>query len=366
MAMPDPEETPEPDRLAGAPHPRETARLFGQEGAEATVSRALASGRMHHAWLIRGPKGIGKATLAYRFVRALIAGERRLDAPPDCPVARRMRARSEPRLRVLRRELNPQTGRPRTRVVIDDVRAARHFLALSAPDGGARAVIVDSADEMTVEAANAFLKVLEEPPERTVMLLVSHAPAGLLPTIRSRCRTLDLAPLAADDLAFALDQAGLAVAPGEAGALGALAGGSVRRAMELAEGDGLALYARLVELLAGPSVDRTGLLALADRATGKGRETVYPLLFSLTATLLARLARAGALGPPAPEAAPGEAALAARVAPDAPQARLWAEAAARASATAAHAQAVNLDPGQTILDIWLDLDMTLGRATSRP
>jgi DNA polymerase-3 subunit delta' len=365
MTAADAQEAPAPDRLPGAPHPAETARLHGQGRAERTFLSVCGQGRLHHAWMLRGPQGIGKATLAYRIARAVITeggAPAALDRPEDCPVGRRIRAGSEPRLRVLRRTPDEKTGKLRTRIVIDDVRGLKKSLAYSMPDGGWRAVIVDAADEMTREAANALLKTLEEPPPRTLILLVAHAPGGLLPTIRSRCRMLGLDPLGAADLAAALAGAGAEIEPAEAPVLAELAGGSVGRALGLLEADGLARYGEIVALLSGGRVDRAGLAALADLAAGRGRETVFPLLTDLALILLARLARAGALGPPAVEAAPGEAQLMARVADTPRQARFWAEAASRLAAVARHARAVNLDPGQAILDIFLELDETLGRA----
>ena len=181
-------EPPEPDRVPDHPHPRETRRLFGQEDAEQDFLAAWSEDRLHHAWLLRGPRGIGKATLAYRIARALIADgtgaglPMTLDPPEGCPFATRIHAQSEPRLAVLRRGVNEKTGRLRSQIAVDDVRAVRRFLSLSAADGGWSAVIIDAADEMNNSAANALLKVLEEPPARTALLLVSHSPAALLPT----------------------------------------------------------------------------------------------------------------------------------------------------------------------------------------
>jgi len=365
--MAEADESPAPDAIPGYPHPRETRALFGQGAAEAGFLAARRAGRLHHGWLLRGPAGIGKATLAYRIARAAIAGPggtapETLDPPPDCPVAARIRAGSEPRLAVLRRSVNPRTGRMRTQIAVEEVRDLRRFLGLSAPDAGWRAVIVDPADEMTTAAANALLKLLEEPPERTLLLLVSHAPGGLLATIRSRCRSLDLEPLGAADLAAALDQAGAPVAAGEATALTALAGGSVGRALRLVASDGVALYARIVGLMGPGGIDRAGLTALAETAAGREGAEQGALIGDLAVILLGRLARAAATGAAPPEAAPGEAALITRVAQDPARARLWAETAARVTATLGHARAVNLDPAQTIIDIFLELDATLGRA----
>ncbi len=381
--MSDANDQPEPDRVPGHPHPRETRRLFGQEAAEQGFLGAWAEDRLHHAWLLRGPRGIGKATLAYRIARALIAdgpgptqadGEQAgglfgsgvpttLDPPEGCPVAARIRARSEPCLAVLRRTVNEKTGRLRGQIVIDDVRAVRRFLWLSAADGGWRAVIVDAADDMNRSAANALLKVLEEPPARTALLLVAHSPAALLPTIRSRCRTLDLRPLGPAELAAAMAQAEAPVAAQEAGPLALIAGGSVGEALRLTAGGGVALYGRLVTLLGGgKGVERSGMMELAESVAGRGAEALYELVARLTLTLIGRLARHAATGSSEAEAGPGEAALMAAVARNRAQAALWAEAAGRVAAATSHARAVNLDPGQTIIDTFLDLDATLARA----
>ena len=365
--MSDDAPAPEPDRVAGYPHPRETGALYGQEAAERAFLAAWAEGRLHHGWLVRGPRGVGKATLAYRIARALIATGRdgvpaSLDAPAEGPVAARIRAQAEPRLRVLRRSVNPDTGRLRTQIAVDDVREVRRFLRLSMPDGGWRAVIVDPADELNASAANALLKVLEEPPPETALILVCHAPGRLLPTIRSRCRSLELRPLGPDALGRALRSAGVEVDVAEAATLSVLAGGSVGEALRVAAGGGAALYARIVAALGeGRRVDRGEMTALADQASGRGAADVFELTGRLVLVLLGRLARRAATGEDG-EAAPGEAALMRAVAQVPAQAALWAEAAARVGAALSHARAVNLDPGLTIIDTFLDLDATLARA----
>jgi len=191
----------EADRAPGAPHPRETAVLIGQEAAEREFLEARGAGRLHHAWLISGPRGVGKATLAWRIARFLLTTPVTADGRPDAsappasldsdwnaPVARRVLALSEPRLFLLRRPWDAKAERLRQEITVDEVRKLRSFFGLSVADGGRRVVIVDAADEMNVNAANALLKLLEEPPANTVILLVSHQPSRLLPTIRSRCR----------------------------------------------------------------------------------------------------------------------------------------------------------------------------------
>ncbi|HRO15195.1 MAG TPA: DNA polymerase III subunit delta', partial [Paracoccus sp. (in: a-proteobacteria)] len=190
----------ESDRVPGAPHPRETPRVIGQDAAIAAFSAAAASGRLHHGWLLTGPRGTGKATLAWAIARWLLAGADTpdLSVPPDNPVARRVLALSEPRLHLVRRGTDDKTGRLRAEITVDDIRRLLSFFHLSAAEGGRRVAIIDAADDMNTAAANAVLKMLEEPPRDAVLLLIAHQPARLLPTIRSRCRRLALRPLTDD------------------------------------------------------------------------------------------------------------------------------------------------------------------------
>ncbi len=364
---------PAPDRIPGAPHPRETERLFGQEAAEATFLAAFNAERLHHGWLLCGPRGVGKATLAWRIARFLLAAPRTgadglfgappppqtLDIDPDHPVARRLRAGSDPGLAVITRSVNEKTGRLRDEIVVDDIRRLTPFFGLSTADGGRRVVIVDCADEMNANAANALLKMLEEPPANATLLLVSHQPSGLLPTVRSRCRTLTLRPLSPDHMRAALEQAG-APLPEDPAALAALAAGSVGDALRLLDQGGLRLYAELVEILASlPRLDRARAQALADSAAQRGAAERFGLILDLIDIALARLARTGATGtPPAPEAAPGEAKMLVRLSPDPAQARAWAELAATVSARTRHGRAVNLDPAALVLDTIFRLQQT--------
>lgn len=360
------ETAPGADRVEGAPHPRETPRLIGQGAAEAAFLDAFNSGRMHHGWLLTGPRGVGKATLAWRIARFLLAtpdaeaggglfgdappAPDRLDVSPEHPVARRLLAGSDPGLYHITRTVNEKTGRLRDRILAEDVRRLNQFLHMSSADGGRRVVIIDAADEMNTQAANALLKMLEEPPARTTLLLVSHQPAGLLPTIRSRCRDLRLVPLAADDMAEALAQAG--VEPGDnPQGIAELSGGSVGEAVRLVRLDGLKLYGALIEIAASlPRLDRARAQSLANAAATRGAEDKLDLLFALTDLLLARLARTGAMGQPPPEAVPGEAEVLLRLAPGLPKARAWASAAQEIGARARHGRAVNLDPAALVLD----------------
>lgn len=357
------DDAPQPDRLDGAPHPRDTVRLFGQEPAEAAFLGAFNAGKLHHAWLLTGPRGVGKATLAWRIARFLLATPEddggmfaapapdTLDISPDHPVARRIASGGEGALRVVIRTVNPDTKRMRKQIVVDDIRGLNGFFQMSAADGGRRVVIIDDADEMNINAANALLKMLEEPPERATLLLLSHQPSSLLPTIRSRCRTLRLGTLSADHMSQALAAADVEI-NGDPMALAALSGGSVGGAMRLSLLGGLQIYTELLALAATlPQMDRARALKLSEAAAQRGAEEKLLLLFTLIDLLLARLARTGATGaPPTDHASPNESALLMRLSPTPYQGRKWADLAQEVSARAQHGIAVNLDPAALVLD----------------
>ncbi len=360
------DELPEADRAEGAPHPRHTARLYGQEAAEATFLDAMTQGRRHHAWLLTGPRGIGKATLAWRMARFLRteetdgpglfgdAGAPTLDVVKDHPVARRMAALADPGTLLIRRAWDADRKRLKAQITVDEVRKLNSFFGLSATDGGSRVVIVDSADEMNPSAANALLKVLEEPPARAVLILVSHQPARLLPTIRSRCRVLRLAPLGPDDLAAALSQAEIEVP--DPVSLNELAGGSAGDALRLVTGDGLSVYAEIVKLLAqAPNIDRQAARRFAEAAAARGAEARMELSLRLLDRALVRTARSAALHPPIAEAAPGEGEMLAKLSAAASGQR-WAELQQSLSARLGHGMAVNVDASSLIMDALLQIN----------
>jgi len=374
------EDLPEPDRIAGAPHPRDTHRLFGHEAAEADVLRAFISGRMHHGWLITGPKGVGKATLAWRIARFLLTTPEddggglfgappppeTLDVDPENPVVRRMAQLTEPRLFLLRRGPNDKETALSADIRVDEVRKMKSFFTLSAADGGRRVAIIDAADEMATSGANALLKLLEEPPPRVTFMVIAHQPHRLLPTIRSRCRELRLSPLGPQNLSRALEQVGGAVDPDDVQALGELAGGSVGEAFRLANLEGLKLYQALVSLLGTlPRLDRTRALAIAETAVGKGAEDRFDLIVTLLDLFLARLARAGVTRQLPPEAARGESDLIQRLAPDEGSARGWADVAQHLSLRARRGKAVNLDPAALLMDSFLKLDEAAAQLAQR-
>jgi len=215
---------------------------------------------------------------------------------------------------------------------------------------------------MNNTAANALLKVLEEPPKKSVLLLVAHQPALLPATIRSRCRELRCVPLEQRKLGAAMECAGFPPEEDNT-ALAELASGSVGEAIRLASNDGLALYTEIITLIgSAPRMNRGKIIALGDRCTGKAGAERYDTTARLTLLALARIARQGASGDTAPEACKNEAQIITGLACNPAQARIWAEQSQMLGARIAHARAVNLDPAQVILDTFLSIDAAARRA----
>lgn len=263
------------DRLIGAPHPRETRELFGQARAEAQFLAAYRSGRMPHAWLITGPEGVGKASFAWRAARfifahpdpqsPLVKTAETLATDPANPSTRKVQALSHPDLLFLRREMRHDSKAVPTEIRVDQVRKAPSFFGSTAGSGGWRVAIIDSMDELNRSGANALLKLIEEPPPRSLILMISSTPGRLLPTIRSRCRVLRLAPLSEVDLVSALVQARPEVSEANAKKAARHAEGSVRMGLSFLDPDRLSIIEHVEATLLGlPDLDENALLQMAN------------------------------------------------------------------------------------------------------
>ena len=365
----------------GPPGPRENPDLLGHEGAERALLDSYRSGRLAHAWLICGPPGIGKATLAFRFARFLLAqgaaapgglfGESVQPTPPESlfvdpadPVFHRVASGGHADLlTVERRMADGDRGRRRTEIVVDDVRGIGGFFAMTSAEGGWRVVIIDSADEMNRNATNAVLKVLEEPPPRGLLLLVSHAPGRLLPTVRSRCRRLVLKPLPTETVAALLTGHAPDLPAADAAALAALSEGSIGRALVLAEEGGLDLYRDLMGLLEGlPRLDIPALHKPADRLARADGEAAYRTVAELLRAWLARLIRSAAGAGEAAGDGPfaREGALTRRLGTAASLDR-WLEVWEKISRLLARAEGANLDRKQVVLNALLAIEDAVRR-----
>ncbi len=290
------------DDIDEAPHPRATAVLFGHQAAEAKLLAAYRSGRVPHAFLIAGPQGIGKATLAYRMARFVLAhpdpGARDVAAAnslfvdPKNPVARRIAAQAQPDLLVIERTLNDK-GVLHKQIQVEDIRKTVGFFGSTAGEGGWRVAIVDAVDDLNRSGANALLKVLEEPPQRALLLLVSHSAARVPATLRSRCRILTLRPLGAADVAAAVAAAtGTAADDAKLTAAAAAADGSVARALAFLDEDALELRQHALDLLDRlPALDSKALHALGEALAGTDPQPLAAFVDTVNVWLSQRLTR---------------------------------------------------------------------------
>lgn len=291
--------------------PRNSAELFGHAEAENAFLSAYQGGRLHHAWLISGPRGVGKATFAYRIARFLLAnppvasteslfGD--LLGPPDHPqdlvippshsVFQHIAAGSHPDFLLVERSVNDK-GVLRSEIVVDDVRKLVSFFSRTSSEGGWRVAVVDSADEMNRNAANALLKVLEEPPANAIIILLAHAPGRVLPTILSRCRRLVLRPLEESAVGAFLALRCPEISADDQRLFIRLAEGAPGLALRLADGNGLAIYRKLLEFLGSlPQTSPKQVLEIADMVSGKGNDENYAMFGLLLVGILGRVARA--------------------------------------------------------------------------
>ncbi len=332
--------------LEGAIAPQSNPHLFGHRDAEDFLARFYRSGRSHHAILIEGPEGIGKATLAFRFANHVLSHpdpERAPDhlADPDLqsPVSRQIASGASHNLLHLSRPVDEKTGKAKTAITVDEVRRAGHFFSQTSGTGNWRIVIIDPADDLNRNAANAILKILEEPPKRSLFLVLSHAPGKLLPTIRSRCLPLKLSPLDPHDVSRALTALGLAPDGGRTSEeILALANGSVSQALKLANYGGTEIIAAFDEVLksSGPAA-RRAMHRLSDVLSGKDNDVIFGFFLDHLGEHLVDRARTAALA--------GDLSAADRAS------RLSSEIGERINIS----QAYNLDRKQTILSLLEDV-----------
>jgi DNA polymerase-3 subunit delta' len=363
-----------------APPPRANLDLVGHEAAERTVLDAWNAGRMPHAWLITGPRGIGKATFAFRVARFVLAQDgagqgadagpglfgddlppaapETLALAPDHPVVARVASGGHADLRVLEPNMpHPDHGRPSRQIVVGHVRKAVQFTTLTSAEEGWRVILVDPADALNANAQNAILKSLEEPPANVLFLLVCNAPGRLLPTIRSRCRRVALAPLAPDALDALLARYRPDIATDDRHALARLTEGSIGDALALADSGGLDLYRKVIKLLESlDDPDIQEIHALGDTIARGGQQAAdhFTTLRELIGNWLARLVIAGARAEAPPEIVAGEGRISAHFLARAPLEQ-WLEVWENVTSLMARADGANLDRKQTIVSAFLTM-----------
>ncbi|MDE0800954.1 MAG: DNA polymerase III subunit delta' [Rhodospirillaceae bacterium] len=355
------------------PLARDNPYFSGHNEAERTFLDAWTSGRLAHAWLICGPRGIGKATLAYRMARFALSqpndadqgGGLFGDPTPESdtlqmsgehPVFRRVSAQGHGDFRAIERAwADTKQSKRKASISVSEVRGIGSFLRLTPAEGGWRVVVIDAADEMNHNAENAVLKVLEEPPQKALIFLVSHNPARLLPTVRSRCRRLDLSPLPTQTVSTLLTRYRPDFSSSETGPLSVLADGSIGRAIELANSGGLDLFRNLIGVLATlPKMDITMAHALSDKTfKGEGFRTVADLLTWWLARMVTVTAKDG--WSQVQEIVPGEHAIADRLCASAGLDQ-WVEVWEKIARLFERADAVHLDRKHTVLNALLAIE----------
>ncbi len=375
------------------PEPRQNPELLGHKGAENILKSAFESGRLPHAWLITGPRGIGKATLAYRFARYVLkhsaigleklanqigstglfdslpepdnepdTNEAGLSVSPHDPVFSRVSSLGHADFIAIERQWKDDKQRQRKTVItVDDVRQVGGFLRLTPAEGGWRIVVVDAADEMNHNAANALLKVLEEPPQRSLMLLVSHSPGKLLPTIRSRCRRLPLRPLPDETVGQLLSTYAPDLSPDQAATLVRLSEGSIGRALEMLEEGGLDVHSEVMELLSNlPKLDAIKLHKLGDKLARRDAEAAFRSVNELLQWTFSRVIRVAATGNPGSILSEREQGIVHRLSELATLDR-WLEVWEKVTRLLERAEGANLDRKQVILNVFHALGQTVTR-----
>jgi len=272
--------------------------IVGQDKAVEQFASAWASRRLHHAWLLAGPRGVGKATFAHAAARRVLADAAGpsidlpdIETPDDHPMVKLTEAGSHPDMRRLERLVNDRTGNLARNISVDQVRELGEFLGLTAALSDWRVVVIDSIDDLETSAANAVLKILEEPPANSIFLLVSHAPGRLLPTIRSRCRRLDFYNLDDDAMTSILEVRSPQLSDGERRRIIGMAAGSAGRALAFAELDLAKLEDSALAILRQGDPTNARRSDLAQELGKKAAVDRYAAFLELAPTLIAREAR---------------------------------------------------------------------------
>lgn len=272
--------------------------IHGQERAVEQFLAAWKSGAMHHAWLLSGPRGVGKARFAMDAAERVLAEAAGpaieapgLGVPDDHPVGRLVAAGSHPDFRFLERIENKSGTALARNISVDQVRGLGELFAVTPALSPWRAVVIDSVDDLEASAANALLKMLEEPPPNCLFLLVSHVPGRLLPTIRSRCRRLDFQALDDDAMTSVLERKLPELSAAERARLLPLARGSVGRALAYASLDLAPLEEQALAILRGGDRDNARRSKLAQTLGAKAAAERYAAFLAMAPGLIAREAR---------------------------------------------------------------------------
>ena len=347
--------------------PRANPSLIGHEIAERRFLKIWQSRRIPHAWLLTGPRGVGKATLAFRMARLVLLNDEdqsissglfedpkgsSLELNTENPVFRKIASGGHPDLMTLERSLNLDTKRLKTTIPVEDIRTAAQFLRLTSSEGGWRVIVIDSADDLNRNAANALLKILEEPPDKALILLVCHAPSRLLPTVRSRCCNLPLTPLHHDNIFLLLKEHLTGFSIEDLKTLSLLSDGSPGRGISLAEAGGLDLYREMISLLSTlPDMEAELLHDFGDRLARRGAEDNFRIFTELLSWWVSKLISLGTRKEVTIDIIPEEEGCAERLLSLSGVDR-WLEVWEKINTLASQTDRLNLDRKKTLLNIF--------------
>ncbi len=290
----------ESDKLDGVPHPRFTKQVLGQDKFMQQFLHAFHGNRSHHAWLACGPRGIGKSTLSWQLAKFLLTRNLQEENNGSClkldfndPVITRIETLSEPHLMLVRKNYDIKTKKIKSEITIDSIRDLVNFFEFTSPDGRPRIAIIDSIDDLNVNASNAFLKLLEEPPEHSYFFLISHSPESLLPTIRSRCLSVKCQKLSNEDQLHLLNKFNL-LSNEKTKKVVSISQGSVGEAVRIINQNGLQLYTAIVtSYMDLPRFDIAQILKIAAQTEGVGKQELTETINRLTIHFVSRLVKVG-------------------------------------------------------------------------
>lgn len=341
--------------------PRLTRALVGHKRPIAEFIAAAQGGRMPHAWLLCGPQGVGKASFAYLVARAVLSHAvptqiEHISPAVDSDASRLLETSIHPDMYVLKRSYNEKTDKFRGDISVEETRVLKKAFALSSARGGWRVAIIDAIDEVTRNGVNALLKLIEEPPEKCLFLIVCHHPGRVLDTIRSRCRQLNFNALSEDELQQIIAGKLSGIDPNEAAAAAFLADGSAGRALSLSENGGFDLYRDMVGVMASlPQLDVEQVHGFANRFGTRAAPESFPLFCYLLSGWLHRYVRSLSTGQAFQPVFEGEAELAERFMagqlPLEPSVSLWEKLQQQSRVV----EALNLDKKQAVLEWFVEL-----------
>ena len=361
------------DKIAGAPHPMLANAIIGHSSQKVSFLSSFASNRLPQCWLLAGDMGIGKASFAWLIAKFLLTtkyqpADLKIDLnesninsilePQSGSTLNRIISGSEQRVYIVRREYNEKRKAFFKNISIEDVRKLQSYCSLSIADGGKRIIIIDTADDLNKSSSNALLKLLEEPPNNTIFLLVSHQPNLLLPTLKSRCQKLSFSNLDQTDLGAVLTAIGCKIEPSDEVSLSILSKGSAGAACRLINSNCINLYRDILNLASSlPNLNTNKILQLNRNYFAKAKPDKFEIFLEMMQHFYSRLCKTGAMQKPLlPSVTEEEAKIMQKLCPSLKNAHAWSEAANITLSKLNKGYHLNIDVESLILDAFIYLE----------